>query len=259
MKTKYEIIQVNQAEIIVDVSLLSKTEELFFNATQMAKPFGRRPDDFWKQSQNQEYLDALITLSQGNYTKENFIHTKRGKFGGTYFHNNLALQFARWLSPIFGVKLDRWTMDRIKAESDWQRNRLEAKTGFLPMTDAILRQHDPAKHYHFRNEIDLINRIVLGMPAKQFKKENQVNNVRDACTAAQLQEIDKLQLINTGLIEIGKDYQERKEHLISYHEQGQGNLPVDDSQMKVQKTISARPVSYHSETRNQQFLSAERA
>jgi hypothetical protein len=228
MKTKYEIIQVNQAEFPM---MLSKAKEMFFNATQMAKPFGRRPDDFWKQSQNQDYLDALITLAQGNYTKENFIHTKRGKFGGTYFHKDLALQFARWLSPIFGVKLDRWTMHRIKAESDWQRQRLEAKTGFLPMTDAILRQHDLVKHYHFSNEVNLINRIVLGMPAKQFKEEYQIDIVRDACTAAQLKEIDQLQLINTGLIEIGMEYQERKERLTRYHEQGQeGSLmPIENA------------------------------
>jgi len=64
MKPKNEIVDVGITEITVDVSLLTKTEEMFFNATQMAKPFGKRPDDFWKQSQNKEYLDALITLSE---------------------------------------------------------------------------------------------------------------------------------------------------------------------------------------------------
>lgn len=38
MNKKYEIIEIDQAEITVDVSILTKTERLFFNATQIAKP-----------------------------------------------------------------------------------------------------------------------------------------------------------------------------------------------------------------------------
>ena len=110
MKTKYEVIEVDQAEITVDVSLLSKTEEMFFNAMQMAKPFGKRPNDFWKQPQNEEYLEALITLTEGNKNRDNFVQTKRGKYGGTYFHNDPALQFARWLSQpvwVWGIHQGR--------------------------------------------------------------------------------------------------------------------------------------------------------
>lgn len=76
MKAKYEIIEVNQAEITVDVSLLMKTEELFFNATHMAKPFGRRPNDFWNDQQNVAYLEALITISGGNKNRNDFVQTK---------------------------------------------------------------------------------------------------------------------------------------------------------------------------------------
>lgn len=213
MKTKYEIIEIDHAEITVDVSLLSRTEEMFFNATQMAKPFGKAPKDFWKQSQNQEYLEALIVLSKDNKNRDDFVRTTRGKYGGTYFHKDLALQFARWLSPMFGVKLDKWIFQKIKEEQSRQKARLEAKTGYLPLTEAIQRCHDPLKPYHFSNEADMINRIVFGMSAKQYKKENKVDSVRDACTAAELFELERLQRINSGLIEIGMGYQERKEHL----------------------------------------------
>jgi transcriptional antiterminator len=58
---KYEIAQINDIALTVDVSLLAKTDEMFFNATEMAKQFGKRPDDFWKQEQNREYLAALVT------------------------------------------------------------------------------------------------------------------------------------------------------------------------------------------------------
>lgn len=86
-RLKYEVIEINNVSVSVDVSLLRKTEELFFNATELAKAFGKRLDDFWKQEQNREYLNALITLSEGN--TNDFIHTRCGsKYGGTWFHKS---------------------------------------------------------------------------------------------------------------------------------------------------------------------------
>jgi len=218
--SKYELAKVGNAILTVDVSMLDKDQSLFFNATDMAKPFGKIPKDFWKQTQNKKYLEALIVLSGDNYTKDNFIQTKRGKYGGTYFLKDLALQFARWLSPMFGVLLDQWTIDRLQQEHEWKQFRLESKTGFLPMTNAVLHAHDPVMPYHFRNEADMINRIVLGMSAKAFKSKYRTKNIRNFIDAIQLSEINRLQIINTGLIEIGMDYKQRKEHLRHCHERG---------------------------------------
>lgn len=220
MKAKYEIVNVGKAIFPADVSLLKENDEISFNATDMAKPFGKRPDDFWKQSQNKEYLDALITLSEGNYKKDTFISTKRGKCGGTYFHKDLALQYARWLNPVFGVRLDKWTIARLQQERDWKQRRLESKTGFLPMTNAVLNAHDPVKSYHYSNEIDMINKIVLGMRSKDFKQKYGVEDIREYIDTEQLSEISRLQIINTGLIEIGMAYKERKENLEKCHKRG---------------------------------------
>ena len=224
MKSSYEVVTVHDTHITVDVSLLQKTEEIYFNATEMAKLFGKRPNDFWNDKQNTAYLDALITTTGGN--KEAFVFTRKGKCGGTWFHNDLALQFARWLSPMFAVHLDRWTKERLTQERDWRQKRIEAKTGFLPMTKAVLHAHDPVKHYHFSNEADMINRIVLGMPAKEFRIKHGVECVRDALDAAQLSEINRLQIINTGLIEVGMEFQERKEKLIECHQRGLMQLGI---------------------------------
>lgn len=219
MKTKYEIIEVNQAEITVDVSLLTKTEEMFFNATQMAKPFGKSPKDFLKTGPTKEYIEEIFKEDLNPIKNiDDLVMVKRGKYGGTWFHNELAFEFAGWCSAIFRRRLHKWAENRLKQESEWKRSRLEARTGYLPMTNAILKNHDPAKSYHFSNEADLINRIVLGMPAKRFREEYGVDAARDACTAAQLAELDRLQRINTGLIEIGMDYPERKEHLTRCHQ-----------------------------------------
>lgn len=225
--SKYELIDINGKSISVDMSMLIKSQSMFFNATPMAKQFNRRPDDFWKQEQNQKYLNALITLSQGN--KENFVITRRGKVhGGTWLHNDLALQFARWLDPFFAVHLDQWIVKTLEEEHKRKSERLASKTGSLPLTYAITRSKENPKPYHFSNEFDMFNRIVLGMTAKQYREKYKLGDgvaLRDHLEADELAMIAHLQRIDTGLVEIGMEYQERKEHLERCFEKGLERLP----------------------------------
>ena len=83
----------------------------------------------------------------------------------------------------------------------------------MPLTNAVLADHLQPKHYHFSNECDLINKLVTGMTAKQFKLTHCVDNVRDALTANELVLMEKLQRQNTSLIELGFPYGERKNRL----------------------------------------------
>ncbi|MCU7836718.1 MAG: KilA-N domain-containing protein [gamma proteobacterium symbiont of Taylorina sp.] len=216
MSTKFEIVEVNNKEIMVDVSMLVKSDTLFFNATKMAKQFNKRPDDFWKQPQNIEYLEALITLGEGN-KKSDFIKTKKGKYGGTWFHNDLALQFARWLNSMFAVKLDKWIIQRLKDEHNRQQKRLESKTGFLQLSQAVEGSHDPVEFYHYTTETNMINKIVLGMDAKKYKKLHRVDNVRDNCNTFELSQIDELQKADACLIKMGISYHDRKSQLENYY------------------------------------------
>jgi len=123
------------------------------------------------------------------------------------------LRFARWCSVPFEYQLDRWIEQRIDDEHQRKLARDSARTGYLPMTTAIQEAHDPAMNYHYSNEADLLNRVVLGMSAKQFKKANGVDSVRDGCDALQAHMLDKLQRINTSLIEIGMSFDDRRRQL----------------------------------------------
>ena len=49
------------------------------------------------------------------------------------------------------------------------RSLLSARQEFPMLTDMICRLHESPKPYHFSNECDMLNRIVLGMSAKQFR------------------------------------------------------------------------------------------
>ena len=208
-KSKYEIFSTDHVEVMADVSLLSKTDDVFFNATLIAKQFGKKPNEWLDSKQGKEYI--AVILEAENFRYENLVRTTTGgKYQGTWLHNKLALPFARWLSVKFEYQLDKWIEQRLNQEHLRKQDRLALRTGFLPLTNAIQQAHTEIKPYHFSNECDLINKLVTGMCAKKFKQVHGVDSVRDALTAAESQLMDKLQVQNTSLIELGFDYEARK-------------------------------------------------
>ena len=84
-------------------------EATMVNATEMAKPFGKRPVDWLRYQQSQESINELSKVR--NITLERLVQvTKGGVHSGTWLHEDVALEFARWLSPSFAI----WCNDRIK-------------------------------------------------------------------------------------------------------------------------------------------------
>ncbi|WP_367155648.1 KilA-N domain-containing protein [Methylomonas sp. HYX-M1] len=214
MSTKYEIIEIDTVEITVDVSMLIKSDDMFFSATDLAKHFGKKPKDFLALESTKEYIDEIFKGEDSPLKKfDDLVRITKGKYGGTWLHNELAFEFAGWCSATFRRKLHKWTESRLAEEHQRRQHRLEARTGFLPMTNAIRAVHSELKPYHFSNECDMINRIVTGMTSKKFREVRGVESVRDALTAAQLQLLEKLQRQNTALIELGFGYEERKRML----------------------------------------------
>lgn len=82
---------------------------VMINATQMAKPFGKAPMHWLRNQQAKEYIDTLSTLRNRNL--DDLVQvTNGGDNPGTWMHEDVAMEFARWLSPAFAI----WTNDRIK-------------------------------------------------------------------------------------------------------------------------------------------------
>ena len=95
-------------------------------------------------------------------------------------------------------------------------DRQTLKVEFRPMTDAIADCHDEPKPYHFSNEADMINRIVLGMSSAKFKAHHEIEkneSVRDYMSELQMKAVIDLQRANTVFIQMGENYEDRKEKL----------------------------------------------
>lgn len=84
-------------------------ENVMVNATQMAKPFEKRPIDWLQNQSSIEYLNELSKVRKS--TLADLVQvTKGGNNSGTWMHEDVAMEFARWLSPAFAI----WCNDRIK-------------------------------------------------------------------------------------------------------------------------------------------------
>lgn len=123
-----------------------------------------------------------------------------------------------------GIKATNFKIDYIKKFNQMEKfiQSLQiAKLEFPEFTNAIMDAHEEPKHYHFSNEINMINKIVLGFTAKEFKEQNgidkSVNSIRPYLSNEQIKEIEALQRFDIGLIAMENDYQKRKEILANYY------------------------------------------
>lgn len=110
----------------------------------------------------------------------------------------------------------------LKAQSKqlFALTRKTSKDEYLPMTNAIAEAHEEIKPYHFSNEADLINRIVLGCTASKYRQFHDIpkgDAIRDYLNQAELDCIVSLQRANTVYIEDGLSFQERKDKLASLY------------------------------------------
>lgn len=86
----------------------SKSNSVMVNATQMAKPFEKSATHWLRNQSTQEFITTYAELR--NCNSSDLVQVTYGDNGGTWMHEDVALEFARWLSPAFAI----WCNDRIK-------------------------------------------------------------------------------------------------------------------------------------------------
>jgi Rha family phage regulatory protein len=100
-------------------------------------------------------------------------------------------------------------------------SRYLARLEYPELTDMIKLMHEEPKFYHFSNEADMINKIVLDMTAKQFREKHGLAKdepIRDHMTPRQADLIQRLQKVDVGLVVAVPDFQQRKAALQAYFE-----------------------------------------
>ena len=153
--------------------------------------------------------------------------SKSGRYsGGTYAHKDIAFEFASWLSPEFKLYVikdyQRLKQDEsYKLSLEWNVKRILSKANYRIHTDAIKENLIPPnltkqqQGYIYADEADIINVVMFGKTASQWRKENPdlKGNIRDYATIEQLLVLSNLENINALLVKQGIPQRKRLEKL----------------------------------------------
>ena len=99
------------------------------------------------------------------------------------------------------------------------RTLVATRQDFPELTENIKLLHDSPRPYHFSNECDMINRLVTGMTAKQFRETHGLKKgetIRPHLTDDQIWLMNALQKADIGLLISTPIYEERKRRLEWY-------------------------------------------
>jgi hypothetical protein len=139
------------------------------------------------------------------------IKVKKGRYGGTYAHKDIALEFCSAISPVFKLYLIK-EFQRLKDEENkllgWNVKRQLSKINYRIHTDAIKENLIPDSltpqqiSFVYANEADVLNVALFSKTAKQWRDENPdlKGNIRDYANVSQLVCLANLETINAYLI-----------------------------------------------------------
>ena len=153
------------------------------------------------------------------------LFVKKGRYGGTFAHKDIAFEFASAISPVFKLYLIR-EFQRLKTqESDlrkieWDAKRFLSKNNYLIQTDAVKNYLIPVCNYRedlqwlpYAEEADLLNVALFGFTAKAWRDANpelaRNSNVRDYATINELTVLSNLESHNAQMIREGKSKADR--------------------------------------------------
>jgi hypothetical protein len=211
-------------------------EELLFSARDIYKKLYYRDSDS-EEIVNYRYRDWVqINLvnardSEGNNIFTNYRQIKvkmpvgRPMIDYLINEEDAKVLITRSNSPI-GIELLRRLIRLEKEISGFVKQRLAGKVSFIALTDSIKNDHDPAKGYHYSNEVNMIYRIMFGMDAKELRTARNVpedEDLRDYFSAEELKILQRFEIKNTVYIDDGMEYQERKTKLAEWFNKIQSN------------------------------------
>ena len=149
------------------------------------------------------------------------IVSKAGRYGGTYAHSDIAMEFASWLSPEFKLYIIQ-DYKRLKEDENsklsltWNLHREISKINYKIHTDAIkdyLLKDLTYEQLSFKyaSEADMLNVALFNRTAKEWREENPdlKGNMRDYASINELLVLANMESYNAILICKGIDQKER--------------------------------------------------
>lgn len=185
-----------------------KGDSVMVNATEMAKPFGKLAKDWLSNKSTKEFLSTLSAVRIIPLT--GLVEIKQGGNGeqGTWMHEDVAMEFARWLSPAFAI----WCNDRIKellqygmtATQPTLEQMIDNPDLVIQLATQLKKEREEKEKLRLENESQQ-HKIAIDAPKVEFYDE-----VVDSKDALPMDRVAKLLNIGIGRNRLFAFLRERK-------------------------------------------------
>lgn len=185
--------------------------------------------DYFEKSHNHVVRDIEKILSPQSGLSEEFNVSNFGRITYTDSRGRKQKAYAMtrdgFTMLVMGytgqkaMKFKELYIKRFNEMEKFIKTLVSARQEFPLLTANIKLLHDAPKSYHFSNECDMLNRIVLGMTAKQFRLANDIEkgkSIRPYLSKEQIDMLETLQKVDVGLLVAFPNYEDRKRHLEWY-------------------------------------------
>ena len=193
---------------IKEYGLIKNDDFLIFDSSEFRNQSTNNEQQIkWttKRGGDRKSIDYILTIGTAKELAM-IENNEKGRAIRKYFI--LCKQHFKEIAPAIETK----ELKRLKA-------RIEVADYTRPMRDALTLQRlshgKETKPYHYTNEFNMINGIVLGISAKDFRKAHNITgDIRDYLNEQQLNHLAYLEKSNITLIDMGWNYKKRKLELI---------------------------------------------
>ena len=206
-----ELIPMDDYGVFADTSDTARANSLI-----VAQMFERRHDNVLRDIKTLDCSDEFRRL---NFEESSYIN-EQGKKQPCV--NMTRDGFTFLVMGYRGKKAARFKEAYIKRFNEMEsfiRTLVATRQDFPELTENIKLLHDSPRPYHFSNECDMINRLVTGMTAKQFRETHGLKRgetIRPHLTDDQIWLMNALQKADIGLLISTPIYEERKRRLEWY-------------------------------------------
>lgn len=163
--------------------------DVMISATEMAKLFNKRIADWKRLPSTQEYLNALLKVGFSHLDQliiSEWGGSNQGTGRGTWMHRLVAIEFARWLSPMFSIwcnmKIDE-IINNGFALRDAEIGRLNSEITNLQI---IIQTQQPQVDYYSQvlttsenlySTRDIVKELNLGISNTELLRLLEKNNL----------------------------------------------------------------------------------
>lgn len=219
-----ELIPKDQYGVFADTKDTARVDSLF-----VADYFGKNHQHVMRDIRKITAEDSGLTIefAQSNFGRGSYVDAQNQKRPCYYLTRDGFTMLVMGYTGKKAMKFKEMYIKRFNEMEATIKHLVSLRMEYPLLTENIALIHENPKVYHFTNEVNMLNRIVTGMSAKEYKLANgidlSVSSIRPFLSEKEREMLDILQKIDAGLLISEPDYQKRKLQLEWYKMKKFGN------------------------------------